>query len=172
MIYGRGARDYLAWIDGIRDSSLRCCDCAVANGQVPGCADLPCKDDTEPGLCRTCQPDLCAKEVVDADCTSVSDLNLVIDLRTPLNSSLPKRRSVDCCTCADFYIVFDDQSAGLRNPVPRAILLLCVAEAIRPEHSVALNNAPLSNHHPFTNDRARVQNSLVADLCTLEYRAP
>src|SRR6185503_3398389 len=172
MIDGRGARDDLARTDGVRDSSLRCCDCAVTDGQVAGGPNLPCKDDADSGLCRTCQPDLCAEEVVDADCTSMSDLNLVIDLCTPSNSSLPKRRSVDRCACPYFHIVFDDQSAGLRNPVPRAIFLLCVAKAIRPEHSVALNNAPISNHHPFTNHGARVQNSLVADLSTLEYGAP
>ena len=56
----------------------------------------------------------------------------------------------------DLYVVFNNHGSSLHNLVPLAIRLLSVAESIRTDNRIVLNDTVFSHHYSFPHHAARV----------------
>ena len=102
------------------------------------------------------------------------NVDLIVDLRSPLNSSLIKCRPINGRTGSNLYVVFDDDDSTLDDLVPFAIRLLCIAETVRTDDCVVLDYAvsPVmgsvgSLRGPFvlfSSQRIRTQSFLIGNV--------
>ena len=76
----------------------------------------------------------------------MTDLDQIVQLRAALDARFAGGRSIDCSIRTDLNIIFDHNSANLRNLQPVPIFVLGKSEAVRPDDGVVVNNDALTNN--------------------------
>src|SRR5438552_7124689 len=97
----------------------------------------------------------------------MANLYQVVDLRTAADSRLSDRRLVNRRACADLHVIFDHDSAGLRNLEPVRVFVLRIAETVRTDHGVVVNDHPLAYLAAFANRYSRMNDTGRADAYIL-----
>ncbi len=108
--------------------------------------------------------DLRGEQDVPADRHAVRDLHEIVDLAPGADPRRPDRRSIDRGLCADLDVVFDDDSADLRNLVVGAVGPLREAEPVAADDGAVLDDDAIADPHPLANRDARVEDAVVANL--------
>lgn len=130
IVDGRIAADDFAWGYIVWNAALRGGHGAIADGAVPGNADLSGKDDMIANSGGSGEANLCAEERISTHRRTMTYLNEIIDLCPGLDARLSNGSPVDAGISLDFNVVFEDSRAGLKNLVPGSIGLFGKAEAI------------------------------------------
>src|ERR1039458_9732369 len=111
----------------------------------------------KPGLRRT-RPML-------NNATVVTDVDQVVDFRSPTDARFVERPTVDSRVRANLYIVFDHQSAHLRKfLVSSALRVAHISEAIASQNRARMHNHPIAQRGPRINRDIRVDFALPPNL--------
>lgn len=116
----------------------------AADSQVIEDAALTAHDHVVPHRRRTPDPTLCDYDTILPDIDIVPDLNKIIDFRAAADACDTAASPVDSTVGADFNIVFDNDRSNLRNLAVFAAALE-VAEAVRSDRGVGMNQDPIAN---------------------------
>ena len=116
----------------------------AADSQVIEDAALTAHDHVVPPRRRTPDPTLCDYDTILPDIDIVPDLNKIIDFRAAADACDTAASPVDGTVGADFNIVFDNDRSNLRNLAVFAAALE-VAEAVRSDRGVGMNQDPIAN---------------------------
>src|SRR5262249_28325062 len=129
---------------------------------VIGDADLPRDHDVVARTRRAGDADLADDQVVPADAAIVRDLHEVVDLRAAPDKRYRERAAVDRRAGADLDVVLEFDRTELRN-----LLMLAgvepIAEAVRPDHGVGVNEDAMTDNRPVIQHRVRVDDDIIAE---------
>ena len=106
----------------------------VADGQMPGDADLPSEHAVRADLGRSGHADLRGGDGVFAYGHVMADLNQVVELDAPADDRRTHCRPVDAGVGAYFDIALDADVADLRNLVIRTLVVRSEAESVGSDH--------------------------------------
>ena len=106
----------------------------VADGQMPGDADLPSEHAFAPTLDDPATPTCEAATVFLAYGHVMADLNQVVELDAPADDRRTHCRPVDAGVGAYFDIALDADVADLRNLVIRTLVVRSEAEPVGSDH--------------------------------------
>ena len=99
-----------------------------------------------------------------ADVAVVSDLDQIVDLRTPSNARLVQGRAIDGRVRTDFDVVLDDDATALSHRDGTAAFIQHIAEPIRAEHDPGLEYDAVPDSSVFTQDGAGVDPTITAEF--------
>ena len=139
-------------------------DRVVADSQMSGDADLSGEnyafsDDRTSG-----KSGLRANQRVFFDRAGMSDLHEIVNFRAAFYSRFADRSAVNRRIRADFHIVFDDDTSRLRNFQPTFFFVFSVAETVRADSRIVVNNTIFADFAIFTNGNARMNHRICADF--------
>src|SRR5690606_24507240 len=91
-------------------------------------------------------------------------LDEVVDLRTASYSGFADGRPVDGGIRADLNVILDNDNAGLRYFKPLFFFGLGVAETVRTDRRIIVDNTVITDSTIFANGDARMKRRIFADL--------
>src|SRR5215204_3289601 len=94
----------------------------------------------------------------------MSDLDEIINLRASPDTRFADRRAINRRVRADFDIVFQNDAPDLRDFQPTLLFVLRVAETVRADGRVVVNNAARADTAVFANRDARMDDGIRADF--------
>jgi len=149
--------------DVVRDARLRGGARFVADLEMSRDADLACEHDVAADAAAAGDADLRREDGVLADADAVRDHHEVVDLRAAANARLSHGRPIDRRVRADLHVVFDDDTALLRDLVMRAGGVGDEAEAIAADHRAVLDDDASAEARAASQGHTRVEHAIVAD---------
>src|SRR6266496_4907481 len=93
----------------------------------------------------------------------MANLHEVIDLCAAANPCFAHGCFIDGGAGANLHVVFDHDSATLRNLQPVPLLVLRIAKAVTTDHGVVVNDYALANLRVFAHGHAGVNCGILAD---------
>ena len=107
--------------------------------------------------------DLRRQQGVPPDVHAVADLHEVVDLGAGLNARFADGGPIDRRVRADLDVVFDDDDAGLRNLLVRAVGAPDEAVAVGADHRAVLDDHAVADDDALADGHVRVNDAVVAD---------
>src|SRR3989338_11166793 len=100
----------------------------------------------------------------------MSDLNQIIDLRSPSDNCLIHTRAVDRDISADLNIVFNNHASDLRNFLMLA-LYLNISKSIGTDNRSTVNNHAILQCHSFANRNVWINQTIASHNRVMTHKA-
>jgi hypothetical protein len=144
---------------------------AIADGYVIDDSDLPGQGYSPANPGAPGDTRLRGYDAVLADRYIVSDLNQIVDFRSPADNRTPKRSPIDRRVGADLDVVFDLHSSYLRNLDP-SVAVPGVTEAVTADDYTGVQDDAISQAATFPDNRLRIEHAIFADMGPFAHEYP
>ena len=124
---------------------------------------VPCDIDAIAERSAPCNTDLCGETAVLSDHNVVRDLDKIIQLRATFDERFRKRRPINRRIGTNFDIIFNNDSADLRNFVV-SVADRREPEPVAPNNSAAVDNHSVPNRDFLSDTNVWIDKSIITDF--------